>query len=93
MSTAPSPVVSDGTLLYFVSDRDGYRCIYARRLVRLTKRPIGDVFDVYHLHSARRSLMGMGFQFLKISLSRDRLFFNLGETTGNIWIAKLKEAN
>lgn len=81
----------DGNLLYFVSDRDGYRCIYARRLEPGTKRPLGGVFDVYHSHSARRSLMGMGFRFLEISVTRDRMFFNLGETTGNIWMAKLED--
>jgi Tol biopolymer transport system component len=81
----------DGNLLYFVSDRDGYRCIYARRLEASTKCPKGEAFDVYHLHSARRSLMGMGFRFLEISVSRDQLFFNLGETTGNIWMAKLED--
>ena len=32
--------------------------------------------------------MNMGFQFLEISLGRDKLFFNLGETTGNIWMTK-----
>lgn len=44
---------------------------------------------MYHSHSARRSLINMGFQFLEISLSSDRMLFNLGETTGNVWMAKL----
>jgi serine/threonine protein kinase len=78
----------DGNLLYFISDLDGYRCIYARRLEPTTKRPLGEAFNVYHSHSAGRSLMNMGFQFLEISLSRDRLVSNFGEVTGNIWIAK-----
>jgi serine/threonine protein kinase/Tol biopolymer transport system component len=80
----------DGNLLYYVSDRDGFRCIRAQRLDPETKRPKGQAFDVYHSHSARRSLMNAGIRFLEISVSRERLVFNLGEITGNIWMASLK---
>ena len=47
----------DGNLLYYISEADGFRCIRARRLDPATKRPIGQPLDVYHSHSARRSLM------------------------------------
>ena len=80
----------DGTLLYYVSEADGFRCIRARRLDPATKRPIGQPFDVYHSHSARRSLMNAWFAWLEISVSPDKLFFNLGEPTGNIWMAEWK---
>jgi Tol biopolymer transport system component len=83
----------DGNLLYFTSDSDGYRCIYARRLDPKTKRPSGDMFAVHHSHNARRSLMNIGFQFMDISLSREKIYFNLGETTGNIWLAKVPSPN
>jgi WD40-like Beta Propeller Repeat len=68
----------DGNLLYFTSDRDGYRCIYAQRLNPTTKRPVGGALEVHHSHSARRSLMNAGVRFLEISLSRDKLVFNQG---------------
>lgn len=80
----------DGNLLYYVSEEDGFRCIRARRLDPATKRPVGQPFDVYHSHSARRSLMNAWFGSLEISVSQDKLFFNLGETTGNIWMAEWK---
>ena len=35
--------------------------------------------------------MNAGIRFLEISLSRDKLVFNLEERTGNIWMAKLEE--
>jgi serine/threonine protein kinase len=79
-----------GNLLYFISERDGYRCIRAQRLDPATKRPVGEASDVYHSHSARRSLMNAGVRFLEISLARDKLVFNLGEITGNIWMAEWK---
>ena len=81
----------DGNLLYYVSEADGFRCVMARRLEPTTKRPLGSPIDVYHFHSARRSLMNAWFGFLEISVTADRLFFNLGETTGNVWMAEWKD--
>jgi hypothetical protein len=40
----------DGNLLYFFSDSDGSRCIWARRLDPKTKKPVGTPFAVLHLH-------------------------------------------
>ena len=79
--------IADGNLLYYTSDRDGYRCIRAQRLDPKTKRPVGPPIDS---HSARRSLTNAGIEFLEISLSSDKLVFNLGEITGNVWMAKLE---
>jgi serine/threonine protein kinase/Tol biopolymer transport system component len=80
----------DGNLLYYTSEADGFRCIWARRLDPATKRPLGAPIPVYHSHSARRSLMNAAVGPQEITLSSDRLFFNLGETTGNIWMAEWK---
>jgi Tol biopolymer transport system component len=44
-----------GNLLYFLSERDGFRCFWAQHLDPATKRPVGAPFAVYHL--ARRSSM------------------------------------
>ena len=62
----------------------------AQRLDPATKRPIGQPIDVYHSHGARRSLRNPWLGLLEISVSPDRLFFNLGETKGNIWLAEWK---
>jgi Tol biopolymer transport system component len=80
----------DGNLLYYVSDVDGFRCIWAHRLDSVTKRPVGRPIDVYHSHGARRSLMNAGIGYMEISFAPDTLLFNLGETTGNIWLAEWK---
>jgi serine/threonine protein kinase/dipeptidyl aminopeptidase/acylaminoacyl peptidase len=80
----------DGNLLYFISEADGYRCIRARRLEPATKRPVGPPLDIYHSHNARRSLMNPWLGLLEISVSPDKLFFNLGETTGNTWMLEWK---
>jgi Tol biopolymer transport system component len=79
----------DGNLLYYTTDRDGFRCIRAQRLDPGTKRPVGPPIDIYHSHSARRSITNAGVLSLEISLSRDRMVFNQEERTGNIWMADL----
>ena len=78
----------DGAVLYWISERDGYRCIAARRLDPATKKPLGEMQYIQHLHSARRSMMhfpnsNMG----RIAVTRDKIVFSLAERTGNIWVA------
>jgi len=74
----------DGNLLYFTSNRDGFRCIWAQPLAP-SKRPRGSPFPVHHLHSARHPARR---PYLGLSLASDRLMFELAEVTGNIWMAK-----
>jgi hypothetical protein len=80
----------DGSVLYYTSDADGFRCIRAQRLNPATKQPAGPWMPIYHSHSARRSLMNAGIPFLELSVARDQLVFNLGGMTGNVWMAKLE---
>jgi len=80
----------DGNLMYFTSERDGFRCIWAQHLDNATKHPVGTPFAVHHFHASRRSLMNVGLGPLEISVTRNALIFNLGEVTGNIWRAAQK---
>jgi Tol biopolymer transport system component len=80
----------DGNLLYFTSDRDGWRCIWAQRLNPATRRPAGEPFGVFHAHSARRSLGMVGIGPLEISVAAGRMVFVMGEASGNIWTTKLE---
>jgi len=80
----------DGNLLYFLSERDGFRCIWAQRLDPVTKHPSGQEFPVRHFHTSRRSLMTIGDPvFLGMSVAVDKLVFSMVERTGNIWMTKL----
>jgi Tol biopolymer transport system component/predicted Ser/Thr protein kinase len=79
----------DGSLLYFTSDRDGFRCIWAQRLDPLTKRPVGSALDVYHSHSARQSILNADILKQELAVAPGRLVFQLGEITGNIWMLNL----
>jgi hypothetical protein len=79
----------DGATLYFLSERDGFRCIWAQPLDAATKRPTGQPFPVFHGHSARRSLSfstdtgAVGF-----TIARNRAYFTMSEQSGNVWILR-----
>ncbi len=79
----------DGNLLYFVSYRDSFLCIWAIRLNPATKQPAGPPFPVYHSHGERRSLANYGLSQMFVPVARDKLVFPLGERRGNIWMAEL----
>ncbi len=78
----------DGNLIYFLSDRDTFRCIWAQRLEPSTKRPAGAPFAVWHFHHSRESLTAVGSNVgaIGLSVARDKLVFSLGEITGNVWV-------
>jgi hypothetical protein len=80
----------DGTLVYFLSERDGFRCFWAQRLDAASKRPMGEPFAVHHFHEARRSYDSDRFAGIQLSVGPDRLVFPTQERTGNIWLAKLE---
>jgi Tol biopolymer transport system component len=82
----------DGGMLYFLSERDGFRCIWAERLDRKTKHPLGEPFPVYHFHHSQQSLTSLGSPGkVGLSVTSDGLLFSLAETTGNIWIARARK--
>ena len=81
----------NGNLVYFVSDRDGFACIWAQKLDPRTKRPREGAFAVYHSHESRCSIRNQGYGGLEISVARDKIVFSMVEHTGNIWTAKLEE--
>jgi Tol biopolymer transport system component len=81
----------DGNLVYFISERDGFRCIWAQRLQRLTKHPTGLPFAIQHFHHARHLLTRLGSRSpaTGMSVTRDKLVLAFGELTGNIWLSEL----
>jgi eukaryotic-like serine/threonine-protein kinase len=78
----------DGNLLYFVSERDAFRCIWAQRLDPTTKRPVDRPFAVYHLHqTARRLSHNVGR--IGLAVGQDKIVFALEEMRGNVWLRDL----
>jgi hypothetical protein len=81
----------DGNLLYFLSERDGFRCIWGQKVEATSKRPLGAPFPVYHSHDPRRSIRNVPLYLLCMSVSSHQIVFPMGELTGNIWITDYKE--
>ncbi len=80
----------DGNLLYFLSERDGFRCIWAQRLDPATKHPSGEAFSVRHFHTSRRSLLATADPIQTgMSVAADKIVFSMVERTGNIWMQNL----
>jgi len=78
-----------GALLFFLSERDGFRCIWAQKLDARTKQRNGPAFPIYHFHHAQQSLTNLGSPGkVGLSLTNNGLLFSLSETAGNIWMAR-----
>jgi len=75
----------DDKLMFFTSDRDGFRCIWAQRLTN-DMHPSGSPFAVYHFHSQRRSLANLPIGRMSLAVGSGTLVFNQGENTGNVWL-------
>jgi Tol biopolymer transport system component len=79
---------ADGNSLYFLSRRDGYDCLWRQALDPLTRRPVGAVTSVHHLHGTRRSISNVRASYRTISIAGNRTVFPMNERTGNIWMAE-----
>jgi hypothetical protein len=74
---------SDDRVLYFLSERDGSRCIWAQPLDPANMRPAGEPFEVRHFGNPAGSMTRGGFA---LSATADRLYYSLAATRGNVWI-------
>jgi len=81
----------NGNVIYFLSERDGFRCIWAQRLDGATKHPTGTPIPIQHFHTASRSMIPFTTNWLGLSATRAMLVFNVGDLAGNIWIARPAE--
>jgi hypothetical protein len=77
-----------GKLLYYISERDGFACIWARRLNPRTKMPMGEPFAVHHQHSGC-FFLNTPTGFGGVRVTHDRLFWIVAEGTGDVFLLKL----
>jgi Tol biopolymer transport system component len=80
----------DGNRLYYLSERDGFCCVWVQILDPQSKKPAGDAQSVYHAHQSRFRLNfppGNG----TLAVAKDKLAIWAGEATGNIYIATPKK--
>jgi eukaryotic-like serine/threonine-protein kinase len=79
----------DGNRIYFVSDRDGFACLWSQPVEPDTKRPVGPPLPLYHIHQVRRSILNVSYGLMDIAVAPDKIVLNLSEITGNIWMTQL----
>jgi hypothetical protein len=77
---------ADSRTLYFVSEQDGFRCVWGRRIDTKANEPVGDTFAVYHSHRARRSAKDIPMSAFSLWRARNDLFFIQLEQSGNLWM-------
>ena len=83
-----------GSLIYFLSDRDGFLCLWTQRLDTKTQRPIGDPWNVYHFHRTRLSPVNVSSHGLVgLAIAPQRIVLTLGEVKGNVWLMDSGAAN
>lgn len=76
-----------GNLLYYTSDRDGFRCIWAQRLDS-RKRPAGPPFALHHSHKARSCLLNVEPVYAGLEIARGKMIFVNGDLTGDVWMLR-----
>ena len=79
----------DAGLLYFWSNRDGFPCLWAQRLDPGTKTPTGSPMAIQHFHSRGLSWRNLYLGAPDIAVAHDKIVFNLGEHSGNVWLTDL----
>jgi hypothetical protein len=61
----------EGRLLYYLSDRDGFLCVWATPLDPRTKRPSGEPFPVLHAHRKHMEMLLLVKWLFEIAVSPD----------------------
>ena len=83
-----------GNLIYFLSNRDGFLCLWTQRLDTRTKRPIGEPWNVYHFHRTRLSPENVSSGgVVSLGIAPQRIVLTLGEVKGNVWLMDSEAAN
>jgi dipeptidyl aminopeptidase/acylaminoacyl peptidase len=77
----------DGRTIYFLSDRDGFLCIWARSFDPVTGQPRNAEFPVSHFHQATRSIQSPSPYRgdIGLSVAKDSLVLMLADRHSNIW--------
>jgi Tol biopolymer transport system component/predicted Ser/Thr protein kinase len=82
---------ANGRLLYYLSDRDDFICVWARALDPTTLEPTGEPFAIAHAHETEKKMLTAMRSMWSLSVGADRLVFNAARASGNVYTAQLPE--
>ena len=83
----------DGKTVFYLSNRDGFFCVWGQRFDPTRGKVTGAPFAVAHYHNPRISPGVVYPTSFAIAVSGDSVFINLGEVTESLWTGKLRRAN
>ena len=83
----------DGQKVYYLSNRDGFGCIWGLKLSSNPVKVLGEPFEVARFHTASRLISAQSsFQGdIGLSVSRDFLVFAVTQSAGNVWEQLFRE--
>lgn len=82
---------SDGRFLYFLSERDGFRCVWGVPFDTAGMKPTGAPFAAHHLHQYRHSLLDFSdVADIGLSVAGRTMYLSVREMQSNIWLADRK---
>ncbi len=76
----------DGRTIYFLSNRDGFLNVWARRFDPSQGTPIGDSFRVTSFDTPKQMLLAENLNALEIAIMSDRVVLPVTEATSEIWV-------
>jgi Tol biopolymer transport system component len=79
----------DGKAVFFLSNRDGFYCVWGQYFDPVTSRPRGFPFAIAHYHNPRISPERVRRMSFGLAASGDSVFLNVGEVAGSVWTGKL----
>ncbi len=83
----------NGRYVYYLSDHEGWRCIWAQELDSKSRKPIGPPLAIHHFHQARLtplSFIWRSPQYVGLSVAPGHLVLSLTEISSNIWVGDLQ---
>ena len=80
----------NGRWVYYVSDRDGFLCVWARAFDPRARAAKGEPIGVLHLHTSEKSMQPINASDFDITVARDKLLLNAVEYRANIHATKLR---
>jgi serine/threonine protein kinase len=79
----------DGKTLFYLSNRDGFWCVWGQHFNSTLGELSGKPFPVYHFHDLKLSPGEIKGATFNLSATGDSLYLNVVETNGTIWAGKL----
>jgi Tol biopolymer transport system component len=78
-----------GGLIYFLSARDGFQCVWGQRVDPAAMKSVGEPFAVRHFHAFRYSLLDFDDPAeIGLSVAGNHMFLAVRDLHSNIWLAE-----